>query len=65
MTKCAQKENAMLHQIITVDKSWLYHYNQQMKLMLMKYSHTDSFVPKNFIVSILEGNELLTILHHA
>ena len=53
--------NDFLLQLVTVDETWLYHYDPQTKQKSMKWWHSGSLCPKKFRVLKSTGKVLASI----
>jgi len=50
-----------LHQIVTGDKSWVYHYEPESKIQSMQWNHPSSPATKKFRTQASTGKVMLTI----
>jgi histone-lysine N-methyltransferase SETMAR len=58
----AREGVAFLHQIVTGDESWVYHYEPESKRQSMQWKHPSSPANKKFKVQASAGKVMLTIL---
>jgi len=53
--------DAFLHQIVTGDESWVYHYELESKGQSMQWKHPSSLANKKFKTQASAGKVMLTI----
>ena len=57
----AREGDAFLHQIVTGDKTWVYHYEPESKRQSMQWKHPSSLASKKFKTQASAGKVMLTI----
>ena len=57
----AREGDAFLHQIVTGDKSWVYHYEPESKRQSMQWKHPSPPANKKFKTQASAGKIMLTI----
>jgi len=53
--------NDFLYQLVTIDETWLYHYDPETKQQSMEWRHSGSHRPKKFRVQKSAGKVLASI----
>jgi len=56
-----EKVVQFLFNIVTVDESWIHHFDPEEKRLSMQYRNTSSSRPKNFKTMRSAGKILLTV----
>jgi len=61
MNRDAHEGDAFLHQIVTGDESWVYHYKPESKRQLIQWKHSSSLASKEVKTWASAGKVMLTI----